>query len=257
MKSIYFLAFIFISQNIFLSGCSNRTVTDNISKTTEPASNEFFKIISNYPQINDSIVVIEKILNYINVGNSVEDLMFNGSISKFIKFNIYGSNEELYLLEYEIKDGPSVLYPFKWQIIVNSSGKPLTSMSAIKFDLYNFDRGNRIYLHTIEGTSRGNGNHGLYHMKNDSICNSLVMVKNSPLRTFDADDNGFTNIPSELNLRNIDFNEDGFQDLEIFGELGYLDKIIPITFQFQYIDTSDDFVQVNNINEILNKIGYR
>jgi hypothetical protein len=118
--------------------------------------------------------------------------------------------------------GTGAAFPYKYQLILSSTGKPVKSLAGLRYELVGIFKNENPFLLTVTSTSKGNGGHQLYKISADSLENVLDDAFDSLLiQTYDAHDDKKVYEPNELVLKIKDFNKDGFNDISFHGEIVY------------------------------------
>lgn len=182
-------------------------------------------LILNYPNITDTNEFIKLLsVNF--------DLMIDSTtlkkqeITRFEKINLYGSNEELVLVEYDYHAGAMVLFPYKYQLLFTSQGEHISTLTELRLEFIDLFDGENPFLLAVGATAKGNGWHSIYKFSGDTIENIMDIENLSP-RTYDKHRDTNVNDPNELELELKDTNGDGFKDLVFIGNVKLLGGIAP------------------------------
>ncbi len=166
-----------------------------------------FLSVSSYPKINDSLQFITYLKRLINL--EAEKLTTSKStITTYRKVEIYGSEQFFYFIEVDYKKGPQVSFPWKFQLILDSKGKLVKSLNALRFEFVEIMKDENPFLLILTSTSKGNGVHQLYKVSSDTLENVLERNFNTEFHTYDAQEDNTIYEPYELKFNVKDFKRD-------------------------------------------------
>lgn len=171
-------------------------------------------------------------------------------VNTFKRVKIKGSDDEYIFIEYDHRDGPSSLYPFKYQIIFSSTGEPVKALSMMRYEFLKMEEDENPYLLTVASTGRGNGSHSLFRIVNGELVNVYEGFQNYFPRTYDAHDDSIVNEPAELNMSVEDMNGDGYNDLRFYGQIVRIAKDkTQVEYIFLFDPDSERFREKENYSE--------
>lgn len=202
----------------------------------------FFTGINEYPAIHDSATFIKELKNNCHLWHGGRN---REKINYFIKTSLYGTEQKIFIIEYDYNDG-YMGHPGKTQIVFNSSGKLLTMLRMIHIGPVVIFPGKHPFLIGVESTSKGNGCHEIYRMSGDSLEQLLVYSRGNRPMTYDMHGDNTVNEPYEFPYRFADVNKDGYNDILFSGKIKIIDppekKMLPATFIFLYNKTNRHFI---------------
>ena len=213
----------------------------------------FFPFINDYPNIKDTVDFIKELRNCckFEVDENYDKENFKEDITKFEKISIFGSEKDYYLIEYDYHNGCMAGFPWKYQLIFSENGKLIKTLWAIRYEMIEIFSNENPFLLTVVSTSRGNGGHEIYKMSADTLENIFEGFTDYFPRTYDGHENNNVNEPNELNLKIIDANKDGYNDLVFWG------KIIHNRLSNDIDDKANNIkINVEYIFEYNNKFGH-
>lgn len=197
-----------------------------IQSTTDTAKNyEFqtslFEQVKNYPIISDTTKFITELKDNCHLYDRESKLQ---TINYFKKTQLYGSEKDFFIIEYDFKNGSMASFPWKNQIIFDSKGKLIHISSAIHLDIIKvFPKANPFIIGTYS-TAKGNGYHQVYRIQSDTLENIYEGFLGNRLRTFDEHQDNSVNEPYELECKIADINKDGFNDISFSGKIVLIQK---------------------------------
>jgi hypothetical protein len=137
-----------------------------------------------------------------------------GKIIFFDKVDIYGINQQVFILLMEHPEHGTSSLPNKALFAYNDKGKLLLYQShcGIFKEMKILGSGNSFLL-TSEETGKGNGTHRLYMFKKDSLIN-ILNTGDWDIHTVDRhiDENEYN--PTHMTIGINDINKDGYNDLK-------------------------------------------
>ena len=216
MKKYLLLFVVFLLSAIFL--IDKPTSADASSKIVEDdaSSEKVFKQLDDFPLIKDSSAFISDLKQVYNVHK--ERISNEEQINSFIKFNINGSDDDYYLIEYDYLDGSGASFPWKYQLILSSDGKLIKKLRAERFEFVEIFPDQNPFLLTVVRSSHGNGGHNFYKISADT----LEDVYDQSVQTFDMHHWMSVYEPYELNIKYQDVDSDGFKDIIFYGKIVFL-----------------------------------
>ena len=200
-------------------------------------------LITNYPNISDTNELIKRLV-------SVYDLMIDSTtlmkqdISRFEKVNLYGSDEEFILIEYDYHAGAMACFPYKYQLLFTEQGELLSMLTEFRIEFVELFDGEYPLLLTVGVTAKGNGWHSIYKFAGDTI-EDIFDRENSFPRTYDKHEDTNVNDPNELVLELNDVNDDGFKDLVFTGNVKLLGGLTPEGMYFDALIEGKDTTTYN------------
>jgi hypothetical protein len=203
-------------------GCSNeQTLKDE--KLTLPetqVTNTIFKQVADFPFIEDTTKFIADLRQIFKLEVDEKPVQkANEKITTFKKVKIYGSDNEYFFIEYDCKAGSGKAFPFKYQLLLTTNGKPVKALSRQRYQFVEIFKNENPFLMTVVGTSKGNGGHELYKISGDTLENAYEGYYNYAVQTYDAHEDNKIYEPKELTLNVKDFNHDGFNDISFNGKI--------------------------------------
>jgi hypothetical protein len=204
-------------------GCSSnqtgsageRSVSD-----PKPAEDKIFKQLSVFPNIKDTSAFIADLRESFDL--EVEDnpgSAENEKISFYGKVNIYGSDKDFYLVEYDYGSGSMASFPWKYQLLLTAEGKLVKLLSGMRFELIQVIPKQNPFLLAVTSTSKGNGGHELYKVSADSLENVYEGYYDYAIQTYDAHQDNAVFEPNELKIFINDDNKDGYNDIGFSGKI--------------------------------------
>lgn len=173
----------------------------------------------------DTSLLLVAIRNQLSIPEGANE---NERISECKKVKIFGSQSENVLVEYSFADRSNAEYPYKYQILFDSKGYPiqLFHVNSLK-EIVIQPKQNPFLLANIYSYSL-QGYHVLYCFRNDS----LVQVYDGFVKDFLWTIDGYMDYtafePYELQVKSIDVNNDGYNDLQFYGTMEYVkDSVTP------------------------------
>ncbi len=212
-----YIAFIFV---VVLSeySCQNSSLPNN--KPHKDDSSGKFGLINTYPAIMDTAVFIQELKETFDLSIENTNLEIE-VITAFQKVKVFGSNETYYLIEYDYKIGSGAGYPWKYQLVLDETGKLIQLFSAQRCELVEVFPNENPFLLILNVTYKGNGYHELYVVQADTLENVLE----SDINTYDIHEDMQIYRPGELTLTINDWNKDGVNDLSFKGNIIFLSGI--------------------------------
>ncbi len=176
----------------------------------------FFPYINDYPDIKDTSNFIKELLDFCKLEiNDLDAKYSKETINKFEKINIWGSEKDYYLIEYDYKYGCMATFPWRYQFIFSDKGKLIKVLWAIRYEMIDIFPNENPLMLAVVSTAGGNGGHSLYKIENDSF----VDILERKCKTYKASNDNFVFEPYELNLKITDNNNDGYNDLIFYGNI--------------------------------------
>jgi len=175
--------------------------------------------ISEFPVIKDTSQFIANLREIFEL--EVDESPYqkeNERISNYEKIQLYGSENDFIFIEYDYGYGCEAAFPWKYQLLINMDGKPIKSLSAMRFEFIEIFENQAPFLLIVGATSKGNGGHSIFKMSNDTLENVLDDEFPYYLRTYDAHQDNRVNEPLELDIQIRDINNDGFNDISFAGK---------------------------------------
>lgn len=211
-----------------------------------------------FPSIGDTLAFIQKLkanchLFTLNTKNKGE------KINYFKKIQIFGGDHYLYLLEYDFKTGPNSSFPWKMQILFDSTGRLIKILSALRLEVVKIFPNDLPFIFTLSSTARGNGIHEVFRLREGELEQiNDGFLGNRPL-TYSTGDNYYVTIPNELYHKFTDVNKDGYNDIVFFGKVHYWEqylgigskqKTIPVKYIFLYNKTTGHFTELEDYSKM-------
>jgi hypothetical protein len=215
--------------------------------------NASFEVEKYYSKKIDTINFIKKLEENCHLYPSREN---SKTLDKFEKINLNGSTKDFYYIQYSFPHSSNGEFPGKFQIILDSKGKLLKVLSAIRVEKVKIIPNENTYLLALSSTAHGNGGHDLFRINKDTIEQVYSGFVGYGPQTYSTGYNNTENVPNELNHKFIDDNKDGFNDLVFFGkvryskiDLGTEDKTANVKFVFLYNKTNGHFTEKEDYSE--------
>lgn len=229
-----------------------------------------FSLLSVFPVIPDTAKFIHQLRSQFNlVVDESPAQKQTEEITEFRKIKLFGSREDLILIEYDWKTGAMASYPWKYQIILTTKGTLVKIETADRFELVSVFENKSPLLFTLHSTAKGNGGHHLYKVSRDTLENIYEGYYDYEVQTYDAHADKFVFQPAELALSFQDVNNDHYTDMIFTGKkimLGKYSKdsiwydvengkefsydnpaeIVPVRYVFLYDQKSGHFKAKNN-----------
>lgn len=273
--------FIFISSSfILISSCTFKQdapeqdieTTQAISRIIPPKKVELYieeyspdsSVIKNtviYPNLKmlpfkkDTNQFINYLLKYYAPEPMLHSDWFKEKILANTKVKLYGSTKLFSFIEYDYYESCSADFPSKYQFILNSKGKLIKRLDCLSYTFVKIFPNQNPFLVTVTSTSKGNGEHHVYRIKNDS----LIDVYEGGLsgyypKTYDCHHDESIYSPFELKLKIEDLNKDGYNDLIFYGNIIHnknleavsyskCNETVPIRLIFLYDKKSGKFLK--------------
>jgi len=219
---------------VTIFGCGQNQKLDNEEKATtfnedmdslttfensKGQKDSIFNPVLEFPTIKDTTEFITDLRQFFEL--EVDESSYqkeNERITTYEKVQLNGSENDYILIEYDYGDGCGAAFPWKHQLLLNTDGKPMKSLSALRFEFIEIFKNQPPFLLTVNATSKGNGSHSIFKMSADTLENILDNELPYYLRTYDAHQDNRVNEPHELALRIKDWNNDGFNDISFNGK---------------------------------------
>ena len=204
-------------------GCSNKqTPKDEKSTVTETQQivDTIFTQVADFPTIKDTTKFIADLRQAFEL--AVDESPYqkaNEKITTFKKVKIYGSDKDYFFIEYDYRKGCGAAFPWKYQLLLNTDGKLVGTLSSLRFEFIKIFKNENPFLLTVSATSKGNGGHELYKISADTLEDVYECDLDYFVRTYDAHEDNSINEPNELTLKINDFNYDGFNDISFNGKI--------------------------------------
>jgi hypothetical protein len=212
-----------------------------------------FEVEKYYSKKIDTLNFIKKLEENCHLYQSREN---SKTLDKFEKIKLNGSTKDFWFIQYSFPYSSNAEFPGKFQIILDSKGKLLKVLSAIKVEKVKIIPNENTYLFALSSTAHGNGGHDLFRINKDTIEQVYDGFLGYRPQTYNTGYDTEENIPNELNHKFIDDNKDGFYDLVFFGkvryskiDLGTEDKIENIKFVFLFNTTNGHFTEKEDYSE--------
>lgn len=223
---------------VTLFGCSEeqkqlKENTDPISKqntetlttvgNTQEKKDSILSQVSDFPIIKDTAEFITDLRQIFDL--EVDEGSYqkaNDKITTYKKVKIYGSEKDYVFIEYDYGNGCGAAFPWKYQLLLTTEGKPVKSLSGQRFEFLDIFKNQHPFLLTVVGTSKGNGGHELFRISGDTLENVYEGYYKYDVRTYDAHHDSKIYEPSELKLEVNDFNNDGINDLAFVGKIVFI-----------------------------------
>ncbi|MEO8770743.1 MAG: hypothetical protein ABI402_11675 [Ferruginibacter sp.] len=175
-----------------------------------------FDLVKKFPVISDTPNFIKELKENCHLD---EHRIEEEKINFFKKTKLYGSNKEFYIVEYDYSDGPTCAFPWKYQIVFNTSGKLIDILSAIRIDIVKIFPNDNPFLIQVSSTGHGNGGHEIYRINCDTLQNILDGFLGYYPKTYDSNEDCCVNKPYEFHYKISDANNDGYKDITFYGEI--------------------------------------
>jgi len=146
----------------------------------------------------------------------------NEKITTYKKVKIYGSENDYIFIEYDYGNGCGAAFPWKYQLLLTTNGKPVKWFSGQRFEFVEIFKNQHPFLLTVVGTSKGNGGHELYRISGDTLENVYEGYYEYDVQTYDAHQDNEIYEPNELKLEVKDFNNDGINDFAFIGKIVFI-----------------------------------
>ncbi|MBK8561778.1 MAG: hypothetical protein IPN76_00100 [Saprospiraceae bacterium] len=182
-----------------------------------------FGHIAHFPIIKDTTQFISDLRKFLNLEIHESPIQRDSEqITAYKKTRIFGSERDYFIIEYDWKEGPMAGFPWKYQVLLTADGKPLKVFSGQRFELLEVFKGENPFLLITIVSSRGNGGHELYGIKNDSFENIYEGYFDYELKTYDDHQDNMIYEPNELIITLKDDNQDGHNDILFNGNVLYI-----------------------------------
>jgi hypothetical protein len=203
-------------------GCSNKQTPKAekapVTETQEKADTNF-RQAADFPTIKDTTKFIADLRQVFRLEvDESPTQKENEEITVYKKVKIYGSDKDYIFIEYDYKDGCGAAFPYKYQLLLNSNGKLVKTLSSQRYEFIEIFKNENPFLMTVVGTSKGNGGHELYKISADTLENVYEGYFDYGVQTYDAHEDNQIYEPNELTLKVKDFNNDGFNDISFNGK---------------------------------------
>lgn len=181
---------------------------------------KIFRQLLDFPKINDTAKFIVDLRQIFElevhdspVSREIEKISFYG------KVNLYGSDKDFYLVEYDYGEGSTASFPWKYQLLFTKEGKLVQVLSALRLGLIKIFPGQNPFLIAVTATGKGNGGHEVYKISADTLENVYEGYYDYAIQTYDAHQDNAVFEPAELNIFINDDNADGFNDIVFKGKI--------------------------------------
>jgi hypothetical protein len=193
-------------------------VIKHVSK--EEKTDTILRQVVSFPTISDTISFITELQQVFDIEvDEASEQKANKKITTYRKVKIYGSDNDYIFIEYDYGYGCMASFPWKYQLLLTTSGKLVKSFSSQRFDFVTIFPNQNPFLMTVFVTAKGNGGHEIYKISSDTLENVYEGYFDNTVRTYDAhQDNRFYE-PNELILRIKDYNNDGVNDIAFVGKI--------------------------------------
>lgn len=193
--------------------------------TIQATTDTIFRQVVNFPTIKDTT-------QFISTLQQVFDLQTDNSsfqktkekISTYTKVKIYGSDKEYIFMEYDYAVGCMAAYPWKYQLLLTLDGKLVKGLAGQRFEFVEIFKNENPFLLIVVATSKGNGGHEIYKISADILENVYEGYFDYEVQTYKANEFLCVFEPNELNIKFIDNNRDGYNDIVFTGEKLMLGK---------------------------------
>lgn len=222
------------------------------SISAQTTSNSLEAMLQQVPYIDDTALLINALIETFELEVDSASYRFDSTIDAFRKVTIYGSHEELILIEYNSHDGPMVLHPYKHQFIFDTTGNPISLLDADSYRFIVMNENEPPHLLAQFSTAKGNGHHELYRISRGNLLNVFSGFTSYFPKTYDAHDDFSLNQPHELQLSMKDDNGDKRNDLAFSGEIvrpGESDISVRFVFLATSVGNIERFVQKENYSK--------
>ncbi len=207
-------------------GCSGKVSPSNELSMKEESVNETdtsFKHIAHFPTIKDTTQFISDLRHFLNLEIQENPIQRDSEqITAYKKIKLFGSEKDYFVIEYDWKEGPMAEFPWKYQVLLTADGKPFKVFSGQRFELLEVFKDENPFLLITIVSSRGNGGHELYKIKNDTLENIYEGYFDYELKTYDDNQDDRVYEPNELILTLKDDNQDGFNDILFNGNIVFI-----------------------------------
>ena len=159
------------------------------------------------------------------------------TLERFRKLKLNGSTKDFYYIEYSYPISSNAEFPGRYQIVLDSKGKFVKAISAVRVDIEKILPTENPYLFALLSTAHGNGGHEIFRINKDTVEQVYDGFLGYRPQTYSTGYDNEVNIPNELYHKFQDENNDGLNDVTFFGkvryskiDLGTDDKIAPVKF---------------------------
>lgn len=159
------------------------------------------------------------------------------------KIKLNGSEKSFYFVEYDLVEGCGASFPWKYQFLLCEEGKPIASLSGIRYEFLNISKNQNPYLLIVNSTDKGNGGHQILKISKDTIENVFDGFSDYFPRSYDIHEDSHVNSPGELKMKIFDKNKDNYNDIMFYGHILSGDKKVPVNFVFLYNKKTGHFVE--------------
>jgi hypothetical protein len=202
--------------------------TDISGKKTEQQKTTSFKYALDFPTITDTSNFIAELRNSFNLEvDESPSKKQNEKITFYQKVKIYGSDKDYIFIEYDYRNGCMAAYPWKYQLLLTTTGKLIKILAAQRFEFLEIFPNQYPFLVAVIATAKGNGGHEIYKITADTLENVYEGYYNYKIQTFDSHQDNQIYEPNELKIIVKDFNKDGYNDIAFKGNLIYIQGITP------------------------------
>jgi len=203
-------------------GCSNKqTPKDEKLPVTETheKTDTLFRHVANFPTIKDTSKFITDLRQIFSLEvDESPSQKANEKITTYSKVKIYGSNNFFFFIECDYGEGCMAAYPWKYQLLLTSSGSLVKSLSGQRFEFVTIFPNQNPFLLIVTATAKGNGGHELYKVTADTLENIYEGYFDYDVQTYDAHQDLSVYEPNELKIELKDENNDGFNDIVFAGQ---------------------------------------
>jgi hypothetical protein len=182
-----------------------------------------FEGIKQYPLIPDTLNFIQALQKNCHLYERRSEV---SKINFFKKTQIYGSEKDYIVLEYDYNDGNGAMgaCPWKNQIIFDSQGKLIRILSCDRVDFVTLFSGKNPFLMGVSSDAKGNGKHSIYKIQQDTFENIFNGFSANRPQTYDGHQDRSVNEPTEFPYSFQDKNQDGYKDLIFQGNIVVLEE---------------------------------
>lgn len=210
--------------------CSCKSRSSEIESANDPVNENmkemFLSQISDFPVIDDSAKFIADLIRVYDL--DLKDNIIGEkkeAISTYKKVKINGSLKDYIFIEYDYENGCTAAFPWKYQLLLSTSGKLIHTFNALRFEFISVFPNQNPFLVTLSATGKGNGIHQIYKMKTDELVNVLDENQAYYPQTYDVHEDNRVNDPNELAIQVNDFNQDGFNDISFKGKIVWIQEM--------------------------------
>lgn len=199
-------------------GCSNEQASKDYKSTIQENTSKVFGQVVDFPIIEDTAQFITDLRNAFDLEADEGRVPGeNEQITTYKKVKIYGSDKDYIFIEYDYGSGSMATYPWKYQLLLTTSGSLIKSLSGLRFEFVTIFPNQNPFLLTLIATAKGNGGHKIYKISADTLQNVYEGYFGHNVQTYDAHQDISVFEPNELNIEYKDVNKDGFNDIVFTG----------------------------------------